>query len=129
MKKFITKGDKIVIIAVFSIAILLFIIIQKSNFDSKSKYLSIQVNSKEIKKILMDDNTNKKYPIKTEFGKNLVEIKDGKVHVLEADCPDQIDVKQGYIKNIGEMIVCIPNRLVIQIKDSEKDTELDAINY
>ncbi|MDL2310832.1 NusG domain II-containing protein [Peptostreptococcaceae bacterium OttesenSCG-928-C18] len=129
MRKFIKKGDILVVTIIFAVAIILFAIIQKSNFDNKNKYLSIQVNGKEIKKILMDNNTNKKYPIETEFGKNLVEIKGKKVHVLEANCPDKIDVKQGYIENIGEMIVCIPNRLIIQIKDSEKSTELDAINY
>ncbi|WP_100065093.1 NusG domain II-containing protein [Miniphocaeibacter massiliensis] len=129
MKKIITKGDKIVIIAIVIIAILLFFKIQKSNFDSENKYISIQVDSKEIKKILIDSNTNGRYPIETKFGKNVIEIRNGKIHVIEASCPDKLDVKQGYIENMGEMIVCIPNRLIIQIKNNEKNTELDAINY
>ena len=38
------------------------------------------------------------------------------MRVIEADCPDQLDVKQGYISKVGEVIVCLPNRLVIEIK-------------
>ena len=33
-----------------------------------------------------------------------------------ADCPDKICVKTGKIKNKGEQIVCLPNKLVVKVK-------------
>ena len=45
-------------------------------------------------------------------GYNTVTIKDGKIAVTEADCPDQYCVKQGFC-NSGEQIVCLPHKLVI----------------
>ena len=45
-------------------------------------------------------------------GYNTVTVKDGKIAVTEADCPDQYCVKQGFC-NSGEQIVCLPHKLVI----------------
>ena len=54
-------------------------------------------------------------------GYNTVTVKDGKIAVTEADCPDQYCVKQGFC-NSGEQIVCLPHKLVISfIGESEID--------
>ena len=48
----------------------------------------------------------------TVDGKNTVTVKDGKIAVTWAQCPDQYCVHQGF-QNGGRDIVCLPNRLVI----------------
>ena len=50
---------------------------------------------------------------------NLIEIKDGRIRVLEADCPDQICVDMGWLDSAAP-IVCLPNRLVIRFTDGEE---------
>ena len=102
--------------------------IQMQAFSKDEKYVSIQVNGEEIKRFIFDSKlVGQTIPIETEYGYNLVEIGDKEVRVIEADCPDKIDVKQGYISNIGETIVCLPNRLVIEIKGIENSSETDII--
>lgn len=124
-----TKGDKILIFTVIIVNILILIFINLSLFNYEEKYISIQVNGEEIKTIFFDDDMiGKTIPIETEFGYNLIEIGDGKVRVIEADCPDKLDVKQGYISEVGEVIVCLPNRLVIEIKGTGVETEIDGIS-
>ena len=49
-------------------------------------------------------------------GYNIVVIADGKVRVSEASCPDQVCVDQGWISDGTVPVVCLPNRLVIQIE-------------
>ena len=49
-------------------------------------------------------------------GYNIVVIADGKVRVSEASCPDQVCVGQGWISDGTVPVVCLPNRLVIQIE-------------
>jgi len=46
-------------------------------------------------------------------GHNTVTVKDGKIAVTEADCPDHYCMQRGYC-NSGTQIVCLPNRLVIR---------------
>lgn len=58
-------------------------------------------------------------------GYNIVEIKDGKVQVTEADCPDKICVTSGFISAPGETIVCMPHRVVVEINGG--GTATDAV--
>lgn len=46
---------------------------------------------------------------------NTITVEPGRICVSHADCPDQICVHQGYIDNGTVPIVCLPNRLVIEI--------------
>ena len=57
---------------------------------------------------------------------NLVVIENGGVRVTEYSCPDGLCAKQGTISHAGEQIVCLPNRLVIRIRESGADAP-DAV--
>ena len=48
-----------------------------------------------------------------EGGRNVVTVKDGKIAVTEANCPDHYCMNRGYCDS-GTQIVCLPNRLVIR---------------
>ena len=56
---------------------------------------------------------------------NVCEIRDGQVRMIEADCPDQLCIKQGAFGADGGMIVCLPNRVVIEPASS---THTDAVS-
>ena len=59
-------------------------------------------------------------------GTNLLEIKDGEVSMTRADCPDQICVHPRAISADGESIICLPNRVVVEIT-AGKENPLDAV--
>ena len=55
---------------------------------------------------------------------NICEIKDGKVSMTYADCPDHLCIKQGAIDASGGMIVCLPNKVTIEgIRSENSDTD------
>ena len=56
-------------------------------------------------------------------GTNVVTVKDGKIAVTEADCPDHYCRKRGFCDS-GADIVCLPNRLVIHFAEAQ---EIDAV--
>ena len=65
---------------------------------------------------------------------NVCEIKDGSVRMTWANCPDQLCIHQRAVDGNGGMIVCLPNRIVIEWEkggevryDEEKDSVLDAV--
>lgn len=122
------KGDKILIITIIIICVVSLGFIKNSGNRYNTKYISIQVDGKEYKRITFDKSiSGKKVPIETQFGYNLIEIGDGEVWVIEASCPDKLDVKQGKISKPGQIIVCLPNKLVIEIKGSPETVEIDYI--
>ena len=59
-------------------------------------------------------------------GYNHLSIQDGVVSVTEADCPDKLCVYQKSIRYSGEMIVCLPHQLVIEIQNGQ-EASLDGI--
>ena len=58
--------------------------------------------------------------------KNKVLIKDRKVRMEDADCPDQICVNHRAISRDGESIICLPNQTIVTIRGGE-EPEVDEI--
>ena len=51
--------------------------------------------------------------VESDYGVNIVTVKDGKAGVTHADCPDGYCMARGMIPN-GTQIVCLPNHLVLK---------------
>ena len=76
----------------------------------------ISVNGEE--RYRLDLQEDRELTVESRWGSNIVSVKNGKIAVLEADCPTQICVLRGY-QNSGIPIICLPHRLVISFADSE----------
>ena len=62
----------------------------------------------------VDLRINREFTVTTEAGgRNIITVKDGKIAVTEANCPDHYCMQRGYCHN-GSPIVCLPNRLTIR---------------
>lgn len=127
----LTKGDKVLVIVLIMFSILFAYYMSTVNNNLEKKYVSIQINGKEIKTIdFSDDIIGETYVLETEFGRNVLQFGDEEVRIIEASCPDQLCVKQGKIGKVGQLLVCLPNRLVVEIKanDSEHD-DIDSFVF
>lgn len=60
-------------------------------------------------------------------GYNVIRIEDGAVRVSEANCSNQVCVNTGNVSRTGEIIACLPHRLILSI--SSGDEEVDALAY
>ena len=58
---------------------------------------------------------------------NVCEIKDKKVTMISAECPDQLCIHQGPICLQGETIVCLPNKVVLEVTGM-KQTDKEALD-
>lgn len=119
-----TKYDKILIVAVFLIS-LLGIYVGRNKLDSSgSKYVHIEIDGEVYKEIIFDEKTEMSLEIDSTYGYNNIVIDSGYVNMIQADCPDQICVVERKINRVGEMIICLPNRTLVEIRGvSESDTD------
>ena len=53
-------------------------------------------------------------------GTNHLVIQDGFLWIDEATCSDKVCIHQGKITMNGELVVCLPNRLIVTITEPEK---------
>jgi len=68
------------------------------------------------------------FTVEGPAGTNTVEVERGRIRVSHADCPDQVCVRQGWISTGAALIVCLPNKLVIQIADGGGSAIADGVS-
>lgn len=122
MKK---QRNLIILVSVILAAALGGILAQRILMEKKGIYAVVQAGGQE--KIRLDLTRETEMIIEDENGYNLIRIEDGKVRVAEANCPDKICVKAGAKSKNGEIIACLPHKLIITVRAAgEKPEENDA---
>lgn len=64
--------------------------------------------------------------IEINNGSNILVIKDGVADMIDANCPDKLCVKQKSISKNNENIICLPNKVIVEV-ESEENSEYDAV--
>ncbi len=82
--------------------------------------------------VTVDGTETARYPLSKDGtfllngGSNTLVIENGEVWISEANCPDKLCMGFGKISKNGEIIVCLPNRLIVVIEGGESP-EVDAV--
>jgi len=123
------KGDKIVMLIMILLVIISLagVLIYKKHVSGTKKIAVIKQNSKVIRTIDLNKvNNTETFTVKyNKIHFNKIEIQHGKIRILDADCPDKICVKTGWISNPGQNIACLPHKLIIAIEGN--DDNIDSI--
>lgn len=130
--RYFKPGDLIIYGALLLIFSLGAIIIASEKHQTSSLAV-VTLDGREIHRINLDLVANP-YELRVETNQgeyNLIRVEKGRIRVIEASCPDQIDVKQGWISNAHQSIICLPHRLVIRIlkDDPEATTTIDGLAF
>lgn len=120
------KMDWIIIgfVLIFAGSVFLWNMYKDRASESDLLYVEVYFDGKIIDKINLLET--KIITVETELGQNVIEVKDGKAAMVEADCRDQICIKSGSIEKVNRNIVCLPNRVHVQIVGNMED-DIDAI--
>ena len=104
------KNDLILVLLVFAAASIFF---AGHLFTSQKSagVVEIQIDGKVVETL----DLQKERAFKINGGTNTVQIENGKVKMAAANCPDQICVNTGWIDQEHDMIVCMPNKVIVQI--------------
>ena len=73
----------------------------------------------------LSKETNRTFVIPYGGSSNTIEIRDGRIRVLEAECPDKVCVRTGWLSSSAIPIVCLPNHLEISFASGNDD--IDAV--
>jgi hypothetical protein len=119
----IKKNDIILLTAAifFGIAIILLINITKTDGSKVRVYKNQKVY------MTLDLNKDTTFTVKGEDGSfNTFEIKDGYVKMIDASCPDKLCVHHKAIHYNHEQIVCLPNKVCLEIINGE-ESQVDSV--
>lgn len=110
------KMDFLLIVVVLIIAVIFYIFGIKS-YDTKNAEVVVYINGIENKRFSLDENIQ--FDIEQNGHKNILVISNGFADIIEADCPDKYCVNQKKISKVNEKIICLPNKVVIEIENGE----------
>lgn len=121
-------GDKILIVVVLFIAVgsLVYQFVAPKEAGGE---VVIEVDGEIVKRFDLPQEDLIEYKVQVdEDDYNVVQVLGSKAQVSEATCPEQIDVHDGWIDNPGEMLVCIPNKVVVKIVGNQQDEDKDGVD-
>ncbi len=121
----LSKNDVILILCIVFIGLILLLFIKIG--QKGGAQVVVSVDGEEYGRYSLEED--RELTIDDGDYSNTIVIKEGKVSMEDADCPDQICVHHTPIYRDGETIVCLPHRLVISVEDGneEQDNSIDAI--
>lgn len=125
----IHRGDKILIIVIAAVIVLGYgwKLYSSSLYKNSEGIATIEINGKLYGKYELKKVGNKKLQLELpENEHSTVEFKDGMVRVQEADCPDKVCVRTGWVSKPGEMIVCLPYRIIIKISGDKQNVDVNT---
>ena len=125
MFKIIRKADIVlfIVLLAFGFAMLFFTIRAAS---SPGEQVVINVDGTEYGRYPLD--RDRVIEIQNGDRLNIVTIKDGGVSMTYSTCKNQICVHEGEVTVPGQLIVCLPNYVIVEIEGGEgSDEALDAI--
>ena len=110
-----TRIRDIILIASLTLIGLVLLLVVNSKAEGGS-FAVVQVDSVTVARFpLSEDGV-----FVLNGGANTLEIKDRKIRMLEAQCPNLQCVHQGWISKSYQSIVCLPNKLIVTIEGDDR---------
>ena len=109
------KRDIFLIAAFLCVALIIYAFLYLSSYEGD--IVIVKVDGTVVKELPL--NQDDEFTVSGfQGGINSIIIRNGSVLASDADCPDKLCVKTGKINRAGETIVCLPHRVVVEIKSN-----------
>ncbi len=108
-------ADIILVAALLFIGLSVFLITELTRGDGA--YVVVTVDGECVAEISLSDDGE--YEI--NGGTNVLVIEDGEAYMKDASCPDGLCVGQGRISKTGERIVCLPNKVMVEVLGADDE--------
>jgi hypothetical protein len=129
MEKRVGKRDLILLAGILAAAVLIYVVFWYTHQEAGAQVV-VTVDGETYGTYDLNPSDGKAQTIEITKDKtvtNLLIIEDGKADMTQADCPDKLCVHQKAISATGETIVCLPNKVVVEIAGETEDAEFDTI--
>jgi hypothetical protein len=76
---------------------------------------------------IYDLNQKRELHVKGPLGESIIMINNGQARFKQSPCPNQYCVHQGWLSHAGQVAICLPNQVGLQLLGA-KNT-YDSLNY
>ena len=123
-----SRNTKAVFILILIVILSAGMLVIRGAVTSGKKTAVIYQNGEIIREINLDEVSEPiEFTIEGENGQtNDIRAEQGRIRITSASCPDKVCVHQGWIENGVVPIVCLPNKITIEIRGTT-DSEIDGL--
>ncbi|KRK12154.1 hypothetical protein FD51_GL000567 [Lacticaseibacillus zeae DSM 20178 = KCTC 3804] len=93
----------------------------EAHVNADQKVAIISINGHVKRRVKLDAHSGHQqftlYPAKGQY--NVIEVDGTRIRDKEDNSPDQIAVHTGWISQIGQQSICLPHKLLIEIKPAQ----------
>ncbi len=120
----LTRADRLLIAAVLvCIAVLLF---HRQGAPETSRQVVVRADGEVVGTYSLSEP--RRLLCDGPLGPSVVEIADDAARIAASPCPRQICVRATWIRHSGEVVACLPNRLILQATGDPEAAGLDAVS-
>lgn len=128
MEKKVRKNDMILIIVLVVLALGVYLgTTYFQGINTKNAVAVVKIDGEEYGRYPLAEEITERIEL-PDGSYNVLEITGGKADITEASCPDKICVNHRAVSKKGQSIVCLPNKLVVEIENGEA-SDVDAITH
>ena len=106
----LTSFDRKLVVVLALIVLLSFLLPLRQGLGTR-----VLVSSGDRTLFVADLNRDQLVELEGPLGVTLLQIEAGLVRVLSSPCPQKICIGLGDVSHVGDLLACVPNRLVIRI--------------
>lgn len=118
----LTFADKVLIGCLIVLSLASYPLVRRMTKEGHA--VQIEVNGTVYKTVSLQ--TDQAFSVPGPLGNTEVVIEDGEVFVRESPCRAKICIRTGHISQSGQLVVCIPNKVVVRVV-GEKVLPYDAV--
>ena len=133
--KMIRRGDVIIVLMLMlaSFIPLGIFTYRQAQAENLTLQAVVKVDGETVKVFdLVDDGETETYVYVDDHGHENVIVRTGtSVDMIEANCSDQVCVRMNAIEHVGETILCLPHRLLVEVTSYqavEPHDDIDVIS-
>ena len=76
---------------------------------------------------IYDLNQTRELHIKGSLGESIIVINNGQARFKQSPCPNQYCVHQGWLSHAGQVAICLPNQVSLQLQGAK--SKYDSLSY
>lgn len=111
-------GDFLIIVVLLIISFTPFYMLHNQEKADDQIIVIVKINNREVKRLSLAKDQKWRYQKNGRI--NIVQIKKHKIRVIDANCKDQVCVKEGWKSESGDTIVCLPHKFLIELKNKNQ---------
>jgi hypothetical protein len=124
MRHYCTRGD-IILIAVLLVLSLLSIGAMRF-LGASGKHAVVEIDNRRVLELPLDRDIVT--TVTGPLGDTVIEVKKGEVSIPKSPCPNKYCMHMGHISLAGEILVCVPNHVIVKITaGNDKNRAFDGI--